>query len=235
MKILVDIGNTNIKVSDGKDKYIITPTKQITSVKAFEDLIENNFNISEIEKIIVCSVVPTVKEHVIKFAKMPCQCQIVELTHDMNFGIKIGTDVPTRTGMDLIAIAALINSKTNDGVLVNLGTATTIVKVKDGVFEGAIIMPGIISSFEGLVNNAANLSCFVLKPSEKIVGTNTEDAISIGIVNAHAEAIKGLVGKMNVKDVYISGGNSVYIKDLVPYTYIKQATIQGMKEIEKAN
>ena len=89
---------------------------------------------------------------------------------------------------------------------------------------------------ESLVNRTSGLTDIIMKPSKKQMGKNTQEAISIGVLHGHVEMIKSLVERISVKSkIIISGGNARKIKDLVDYEFIKEATIQGLKNVEKIN
>ena len=63
----------------------------------------------------------------------------------------------------------------------DFGTATTFDIVKNGVYEGGVIAPGIKLSIKNLSQSTALLPMFDLKNNQKNYGKNT-DALNAGFI-----------------------------------------------------
>ena len=241
MELFIDIGNTNIKVHyklKEKEYYLNFPTKEKYTPDTFFNLLPRELQQAKISQAYICSVVPIQSNVIEGMIKRIWKIVPKLIQYPIKTGIKINTDNPKNVGADLVAMAAYVANNKSEAIVVNMGTATTIIYVKNSSLEGAIIMPGIEVSYESLISNASKLNDIKLKVNNKNrIGKNTDEAISLGVLEGHSEAIKGLVKKIN-KDchVYLSGGNSKKIKELLPkYEYIKEITIQGMKVIRSLN
>lgn len=241
MELFIDIGNTNIKVHynlKNKDYYLCFPTKEKYTPDTFFNLLPKDLQEANVSQAYVCSVVPVLSNIIEGMIKRMWNIFPMLIQYPVKTGIKINTDNPKEVGADLVAMAAYAAKNKKESIVVNLGTATTIIYVKNSALEGAVIMPGIEISYESLINNASKLNDVKLQVSEKhIIGKNTTDAISIGVLEGHVQAIKGIIKQINDHcHVYISGGNSKkIIKALPEYDYVKEITIQGIKVIRSIN
>lgn len=239
MNLYIDIGNTNTKLNfekDGIQKYFSIPTKDINSSGQFINFVSTTIKDMKFNHAVISSTVPKVEGYAAQGIKDNWHFEAFVLNHFIKTDLSFQIDNPRSLGIDLLCLAAYVSNKSNDGVIVNLGTATTILHVKNKTLIGGIIAPGLSSSFESLINNAAKLHEFNLELMNKPLGTNTKECISIGVVQGHVEMIKGLVNKIGSKDVYISGGNADMVKTfLEKYHYVKEATIEGIKILDKKN
>jgi pantothenate kinase type III len=116
----------------------------------------------------------------------------------------------------LIGTAELIGKSV---ITIDCGTATTINVAKDGICLGGSIMPGLKTQLNSLNLHAEALQKFdKLDPPTVSCGTNTQEAISIGIIRGSIGAIKEIIGKV-IDDVFdgsnpkivVTGGNGEII------------------------
>ena len=75
-------------------------------------------------------------------------------------GLNIKLDDPATAGSDLVVVAvAALNEYTCPQIVIDMGTATTMsVLDQKGSFIGGVILPGLRTSLDALVSNAAQLS-----------------------------------------------------------------------------
>lgn len=106
-------------------------------------------------------------------------------------------------------------------ITVDLGTATTINLLGDErkVIGGAIL-PGIFTQFRSLIENTAALKKIRLEVPMELIGSNTNEAISSGIVNGMFATVSYFLHtiksdyKKNIP-ILLTGGNSGWIKDKI--------------------
>ena len=67
-------------------------------------------------------------------------------------------------------------------LIVDFGTATTFDIVKNGIYEGGVIAPGVKLSIKILSQSTALLPMFNLKKKQKSYGKNTKDALNAGFI-----------------------------------------------------
>ena len=234
--IYIDVGNTKIKINYNKDNYIMYFTNKINNYSDLLKKISNDLKLSDIGNVYLSSVVPAKTLLLIKVSKILWKREPILISNKLKINVKYNIDNINKLGSDLLCLSEFINTKGNNIIIVNLGTATTILHVKNNIFEGAIISPGLTSSFIGMINKASLLNEINLNTTNNNIGKNTNEAISIGLLNGHYEMIKGLIKKIDKSaTVYISGGDYTLIKDLCNYIYVKEATIEGMKIVAKLN
>lgn len=242
MTLYIDIGNTNIKLhftQDGEAKYFTYKTKTSDlSADSFYNSLPEEIKKNSFDTIFICSVVARV-ENVISdcFKKYYRTSKIMHLESPIKTGIEIRVANPKEVGADIIALASFAASKSENTIIVNAGTATTIIRIKDKKLLGAIICPGLISSLNCLTQSASLLGEVNPKPIEKKIGSNTFEALSIGSIDGHAHMIRGFVNDIDKNaHIIISGGASPLLESkLKEYEFVAEATIEGMKVIENAN
>ena len=235
MKIYFDIGNTNIKINlyEKKDKIVTIPTNKLFKKEDLLFLLPN-IDKNKIKFIFICSVVPE-KELIVKnYIKDFIKIKPIIFDWRSNTLLKLD-DKFQKVGSDLIALGNLVASKTNNGIIVNLGSTITITHIKDQKFIGTIISLGITASLKSLVNSIAQIYEVSFDLTNKIIGDTTNSAIYLGLVKGNAKLIDGLVKEVdpNAK-LFISGGDYYLLKSFLSnYNFINHATLEGMKIIEK--
>jgi type III pantothenate kinase len=233
--LYVDIGNTMIKMN-----YILNNKEVYFSILSDKKLLASSlpkgFSNQKFKKIYLCSVVPEITISLTKILNKMFHNQIIILDSQSQKSLKIMPEHQTQVGADLVSLGIFVASKTDNGIIINMGTATTIIHVKNNTLMGVIISPGLISSLNSMVKNARKLSSLKPESTNKVIGVNTNEAISIGVINGHYQMIKGLVSKIDKNArIFISGGDSKFVKKLVNYEYIKEATIEGLKVVGNKN
>ena len=127
-------------------------------------------------------------------------------------------------------------------MIVDMGTATTISIInQDKQFLGGLILPGVRTSLNSLINNTSQLPRIKLgTPSERIIGTNTVSSIENGIVYGTAAQIDGLIQRISDEldfdpKIIATGGNAGAV---IPYCkskiiYDKNLLLKGLYIIYK--
>ncbi|QVK20175.1 type III pantothenate kinase [Mycoplasmatota bacterium] len=194
MLLLVDIGNTYIKV-----KYEIVKTIESDLNLKVTDLIsilgEYKFlGVTEVSGVIISSVVPKLTELFIKYSKEVLEIEPIIVNnqtsrYELTFHEEIGAD-----------IISTINAVVGENIIIMLGTATVISYVNDGIVHGAIIAPGVNTSVSSLVNNTALLNDFILEVPKEILGKNSTECMQSGAFFGHAAMIDGLIDRISATD-----------------------------------
>ena len=89
-----------------------------------------------------------------------------------------GSGSSSQLGSDRI-VNAIGGKKYKNCLILDFGTATTFDIIKNGVYEGGVIAPGIKLSMTNLSSSTALLPMFNLKSSQKIYGKNIESILII--------------------------------------------------------
>jgi type III pantothenate kinase len=128
-------------------------------------------------------------------------------------GLKLEYEIPRQIGADRLANVLGAHALGHrQGVVVDLGTATTYDVFGPDCYYGGIICPGIQSSLRGLAQSAAKLSEVELKWVDKAVGATTDDALRIGMLQGTVGQVEYLLKaifaekKMRAPIVIATGG-----------------------------
>lgn len=235
MNLYIDIGNTNIKLNYQNQLYLMSAKKKYT-LTSFWQAIAPKIKKGNFDYIYICSVVPNILKLIEVINEKYWQKKLHLLAYTSLPDLKIKTKTANTIGNDLIALAFFASNKASNSIIVNMGTATTITHVKNRIIKGVIIIPGLQTSWEALINDAAGLKMTKLEmPNHKKVGNNTIEAISLGIIKGAVHLINGFVKEIDLNaDLILSGGNAPIVQKYLPqFQYYPEATIAGLKEFAK--
>ncbi|GAA0127114.1 type III pantothenate kinase [Clostridium senegalense] len=207
MVFVLDVGNTNIVLGIYKDKKLMVDWRLSTDHKRSSDeygiqvrqlFEQNNIKASDIEGIIISSVVPNIMyslEHMIRkyFNQNP-----IVVGPGVKTGINIKYDNPKEVGADRIvnAVAAFETYK-KSMIIIDFGTATTFCAItKNGDYLGGTICPGIKISSDALFERAAKLPRVELVKPDTVICKNTVASMQAGIVCGYVGQVDYIVDKM---------------------------------------
>lgn len=207
MLLAVDIGNSSITVGGFReeaepvfsmrfsaeehrtaDEYANT-LRQVLKMRNIEP--------GEITDCAIASVVPPLTPILEQALQLICPCRVLTVGSGVKTGFSVRTDAPSEVGADIIANVAAAVQWSTPAILVDMGTATTIFAVNDRKeLIGGFILPGTRSSLDGLRSSTAQLPVVALQASQKSIGKNTADCISMGVLQGHAFAVDGFIDLM---------------------------------------
>ena len=207
MILVIDIGNTNIVVGciDGQKTYFIermatdkrrTELEYAISLKNVLELYD--IRVEELSGGIISSVVPSLTKCVQCAAEKLLRRKIKVVGPGLKNGLKIKTDNPAQLGSDQVvnAVAALAEY-IPPLLVIDMGTATTVSVInREGSYIGCLIMPGLKSALESLVNSTVQLTQVSLETPKRLIGSNTIDCMKSGALYGHAAAIDGLITRI---------------------------------------
>ena len=256
MLLVIDVGNTNIKLGLYKgDKLCQSWRLSVKVPRTADELgieISNMFKVGgmdmkDITGVIMSSVCPPLNYTV----EHACHYYIGIKPMTVGTGIKTGLNVkytnPQEVGADRI-VNSVAAYKLYGGpcIVVYFGTATTfnLISAK-GEFMGGCICPGIKSSLESLVSNTAKLTRVELTKPQSIVGKSTDANLQAGIIYGFTGLVKYIVqgfrkqeGFENAK-VVATGGLSQLILSVEEEKILdivdRSLTLKGLKIIYDMN
>lgn len=209
MYLLIDIGNSTIvvAVADKEGNIANTwrfKTRKEETVSFFRNELLAGLNrmhlaFSEVEKVVVSSVVPEVNDDI--------SHAIVELTGmaphffttaDAQKVIGIDIDSPNQLGKDRLADAVgACACHGYPAIVFDLGTATTVGIVnEDRCFVGGMIIPGVKTSLNALSTRASQLPAISIEKPQNMIGRNTLECMQSGILYGTASMIDGLIERI---------------------------------------
>ena len=239
--IIGDIGNTSTRIcllNKSKIlKSIIFDTKNIF-LKGYIKKIFSKFFHKKIKKeILFSSVVPLAFKKIKKNLKTS-SFRIYEIKKfNLKKIIKINIKNIKQLGSDRI-VNSIEGKKFRNCLIIDFGTATTFDIVKNGVYEGGVIAPGVKSSIKNLSQSTALLPMFDLKNIQKSYGKNTIDALNAGFIWGYDGLINNIINKitknwkMNYK-IILTGGYANLFKKIIKRKSIvdQDITIKGVSRV----
>ena len=245
--ILIDIGNTNIVFAVSSNKII----KNIIRIESSQSINQLNTSIKKIIKnfkiikkldspniAVISSVVPSLNKLIIKILKINKINELLLKSKNILPFLKIDYNLK-EIGADRIANSiAIINKNISNSIVIDFGTATTFEVIKDNVFSGGLIFPGINLSKNSLIKNTSLLKNTDVIKTKFIVAKNTKDAIRSGFYWGYVFAINGMIKKIiNEKkftpQIILTGGlANIFKNDIRPKSIIKpNLTLEGLQII----
>ena len=242
--IVGDIGNTSLKISVLNRNFIslksfIFDTKKIYEKKFSKKLFKKFLYKDTNSNILFSSVVPSALKEIKKLFKNK-KYKILEIK-DLNFKklIKINVKNSKQLGSDRIA-NAIGAGKYKNCLIIDFGTATTFDIIKNGVYEGGVIGPGVKQSMINLNRSTALLPLFNLNKNQKSYGKNTKEALNAGFIWGYEGLINNIINKITSKwkmkyKIILTGGYAKFFKKLIKNKPIidQNITIKGISKVYK--
>ena len=230
MILAIDVGNTHIVLG------CIEAGRILNTVRIRTDPLETNaeyaMKLKEVMEIyeidpngfegaIISSVVPPVTDSLAKAVKKLTGRDCIIVGTGMDTGISVCIDDPDTLAPDiLVGSVAAVENYSAPAIIMDLGTATTIVAV-DGErrYRGGAILPGVKLSYRALAAGTSLLPDISIVPPGRVIGTNTVDAMRSGAVYSTAAALDGMIERMEAElgapcAVIATGGLA---KDITPH------------------
>lgn len=258
MLLVIDIGNTNIKIAVFKgDKIIktwrVSSDNRRTGDEYFSILRplfrEADINYEDIEKVVLSSVVPSLIGPFVIVSNHITGKKPVIIGPDVYEKVKMHVPESAKyeIGTDLFCDAfEAWNKFKKPCIVADFGTALSFTVVEqNGGIAGVAITPGIGTAFKSLFNNTAQLPSVPLEIPPTSLGKNTTVAIQAGIVLGYKGLVESLIKQMkmdlnkeygtkieDIKVIATGGLNSMLqpITDIFDETD-KDLTLCGMKRI----
>lgn len=155
-------------------------------------------DVTQVDEVILSSVVPRLTTAWEDVAREACACEAMVVGPGIRTGMTIRYDNPHEVGADRIVNAvAAVEAFGAPLIVVDFGTATTIDVIDaDGAYLGGAIAPGVETSAEALFSKAARLSKVDLEAPERAIGTNTRASVQSGLMFGEAAMVDGLVRRV---------------------------------------
>ncbi len=256
MNLAIDIGNsfTHFAVYNGS-KQVYCHKSRLNEPNGLKNIllkIANKYppegtyfkqdDLHKITSIGISSVSPSTYEYISNYAINIFKIKPLTINNKTKLPVVIKINNPVTIGTDRICNAVFgyeYFKRKHNVLIIDIGTANTfdIVTIK-GEFVGGIIAPGIMISSKALNTNTGKLPLIEyskLSFKSPLIGKNTFEAISSGLVNYMIFATEGIVsavkkhfnGKLKV---IITGGSSNFLINNVnfKYTYIQNTVLDGI-------
>ncbi len=245
MKFLIgDIGNTTTKICVLNNNFKILRSYNFETIKMFKgnlikSIIRKKGNKDLNPIFLFSSVVPKVFINIKKNLKLT-KYKVLEIKNlNLKKVIKINVKNKIEIGSDRIANA--IGAKRFKNCLVlDFGTATTFDVIKNSVYEGGVIAPGVKLSIKNLSKATALLPLINLSSNQKNFGKNTKDALNAGFVWGYEGLINNIIDKIISKNkkkfkIILTGGYANFFKKIIKknVTVDQDITVKGIANVYK--
>jgi len=211
MLLTIDVGNTNTKLAVFEGTTLRGSWRSATNTTRTADeyavwltqLMElQGLKRAEIDGAIIASVVPETTFNLVTLCRRYFRTQpLVVGDPAVNLGIKALIDRPEEVGADRLVDAVAAHERYGGPlIVVDFGTATTFNLVdKDGNYAGGVIAPGVNLSLKALYMAAAKLPHVEVKRPQRVIATNTVQAMQSGVFWGYVGMIEGIVARMRAE------------------------------------
>ena len=239
--IIGDIGNTSTRIClFNKSKIlrsVVFDTKKIVNKSYIKKVIKRVSKKNLKRKILFSSVVPTAFKEIKKILNK-INFKVLEIKSlNLEKLIKINLKDINQLGSDRI-VNSIEGKKYKNCLIVDFGTATTFDIVRDKIYEGGVIAPGVKLSIKNLSQSTALLPSFKLKNIQKSYGKNTIDALNAGFIWGYDGLINNIINKITVNwktsyKIILTGGYANLFKKIIKRKTIvdQNITIKGVSKV----
>lgn len=205
MLLVIDTGNTHTVFGcvDDNDQIINTMrlvTDRLETEYGYASKMKDLLEICDIDKskitgAIISSVVPLVTASLKKAIKLLFHFEAKVLGENVKTGLEIKLEGGIAPDLEATAVAAK-EFYPLPCIIADMGTATTVTVVdKDGAYIGGVIVPGVSTSLNALVDKTSLLPGIAIEPPTKVIATETVDAMKSGVVYGAAGSIDGIIDR----------------------------------------
>jgi type III pantothenate kinase len=242
--IIGDIGNTSTKVCVLNSKFKIIRSFNFETNKLYKNnylkiALKNQLNKNLNPVFLFSSVVPLAFNEIKKNFKLT-KYKLFEIK---DFALRkiININVKNKKQIGSDRIANAIGAKQfKNCLIIDFGTATTFDVIKNGVYEGGVIAPGVKLSIINLSKSTALLPEIRLKKNKKTYGKNTKEALNAGFVWGYEGLINNIINKITLKEktkykIILTGGYANFFKKIIKkkISIDKDITIKGISKVYK--
>ena len=239
-----DIGNTFIKISILNYKFDIKKSFNISTNKLYKKKDINNFfnkildkNLNK--KVLFSSVVPKayilVKNYLKKKNFNSFEIKDLKIKKILKINIKNYKQLGSDRIVNAIGLKNIKNC-----IIIDFGTATTFDILKNGVYDGGVIAPGIDLSIKNLNTFTALLPLLNLNDKQKNYGKNTKEALNAGFLWGYEGLVNNIINKIIIKSkknykIILTGGYAKMFKKHIKkkVTIDQNITIKGIAKVFK--
>ena len=211
MLLAIDVGNTNI-VFGLFDDNVLTESWRLATLRdrtadEFQVLVsrlleERRIDASQIQGVIIASVVPPLTDTVKEMALRCFGENIVTVDSEISTGMPILYDNPDEVGADRVVngVAAFQLYGKEHGrpvIVIDFGTATTFDAISaSGEYLGGLICPGVEISVDALFQRAARLPRVETKKPPQVIGRTTIGSMQSGLFYGYVAMVEGIVARI---------------------------------------
>lgn len=210
MNLIIDVGNTRIKIAVFKKGKLIhseSITEENIVIKAVELI--NKFECRNA----IISLVGNIKKT--QITKLHAIINLIELTSETKIPFINKYSTPKTLGMDRVALvsAAVILYSNKNVLVIDAGTCITYDYIDmNSCYFGGAISPGIQMRYKSLNKFTKNLPLLEPKYTNQLIGQSTDSCIHLGVVKGTINEIDSFINQYRKKNkdltVVLTGGDT---------------------------
>jgi type III pantothenate kinase len=246
MILCVDIGNTATKIGLVRgarvaSRVIVPAESSARSVN--HALLRVLRGAQNLDAIAVCSVRPAATDELVRVVMRRTGYHPIVVNHRTPMPIGITVRQPERVGSDrLCAACGAMRGRRRDAIVITVGTAITVNLVRNRVFRGGVILPGIGMSLAAMHHFTAQLPKLDLAGAPPRRIDDTESAMRWGALLSGAGGIRLAVdllekGSRGRPRRLVTGGDVARIAPWLPANTLPSPdlTLLGLASIARHN
>jgi len=207
MLLAIDVGNTNLTLGVFRGDELLhdwrLKTDRDQTVDGWGVLIRNLLMLadvpaSEINGIVIASVVPSLNDSLRRMAERYFQRTPLLLDSTVDTGLTIAIDNPAEVGADRIANSVAAFARFGGPcVAVDFGTAINFDVVQaNGSYIGGLLCAGVEVAAKALFSNTAKLPQIEVTRPAKLIGTSTVSALQSGLFYGSLGLLDGILERL---------------------------------------
>ena len=230
MVLVLDIGNTALSFATYENEKRTAFFTVLTEHNLSEDEytiklqpLLSRYCLTLPEAIFISSVVPSITPMMVTILTALLHKKPIVFSKGFKTGLPIQIDHPSELGSDLVVDGVqAMNRYGYPCIIADLGTATKLIGIdQHGRLIGVSILPGFMISYQALIGKASQLMDIPLKRPTKILGKNTPDSMTSGVILGHEAMVFNLIDGIEKEMGYpckkiMTGGYSHYFHDHLP-------------------
>ena len=213
MNLIIDVGNTRVKVAlfEGDTIYSLDSFDLRSLLSQLQEIC----NLHAVERAIISTVANIEANDLDEIKKM---FPTIVLNHQTKVPFTNNYATKNTLGVDRIALAAAAvkNYPDKNVLVIDAGTCITADFVtSEGVFLGGTISPGILMRYRALHHFTDKLPELQRIENVRLVGDSTENSIHSGVINGVVYEIKGIIEEHKLIydkiTVVLTGGDAIFL------------------------
>lgn len=207
MLLAADLGNTNITLGVFRERELLFSARLSSSRSRTADeyavlldalLRMRGVDPRDIHGAVLSSELKPLTPVFSAAVELLCRTRPLIVGPGVRTGLDIRVDIPSQVGSDIaVCSVAALSLQAPPLAVVDLGTATTLTLIDGrGQLTGVMICPGVRSGLEALSFAAAALPDISLERPRALLGKNTVDSMTSGVIYGAAAMIDGLVERL---------------------------------------